>query len=109
MIQKKSLQKKFKLSLIQVNAILEIRLKQLAKLEEEKIKAEQSELEKERKDLEKTLKSKVRLKTLIKKELQADAEIHGDERKSPIVERTEASAFDENAVNFFRTCHDYSF
>ena len=95
---KKSLQKKFKLSLIQVNAILEIRLKQLAKLEEEKIKAEQSELEKERKDLEKTLKSKARLKTLIRKELQADAEIHGDERKSQIVERAEASAFDETQL-----------
>ena len=55
---KKSLQKKFKLSLIQVEAILEIRLRQLAKLEEVKIKEEQTTLEKEKKDLEKTLKSR---------------------------------------------------
>ncbi len=95
---RKSLQKKFKLSLIQVDAILEIRLKQLAKLEEEKIKLEQEELETERKDLEKILKSKTRLKTLIKRELKADSEIHGDERKSRIIERSEATAFDESAL-----------
>ena len=95
---KKSLQKKFKLSLIQVEAILEIRLRQLAKLEEVKIKEEQTTLEKEKKDLEKTLKSKSRLKTLIKKELKNDAEVHGDERKSLIVERAEATAFDESEL-----------
>ena len=92
---KKVLQKKFKLSVVQVEAILEIRLRQLAKLEEIKIKEEQGNLDTERKELEKLLGSKSRLKTLIKKELKADAEIYGDERNSPIVVREEASAFDE--------------
>ena len=80
---------------MQVEAILEIRLRQLAKLEEIKIKEEQGNLDTERKELEKLLGSKARLKTLIKKELKADAEIYGDERNSPIVVREEASAFDE--------------
>ena len=62
---KKVLQKKFKLSVIQVDAILEIRLRQLAKLEEIKITEEQGNLDSERKDLEKLLSSKTRLKTLI--------------------------------------------
>jgi topoisomerase-4 subunit A len=95
---KKVLQKKFKLSVVQVDAILEIRLRQLAKLEEIKIKEEQGNLDSERKDLEKLLGSKTRLKTLIKKELKADAEIYGDQRNSPIVTREEASAFDETEL-----------
>ena len=95
---KKVLQKKFKLSVIQVDAILEIRLRQLAKLEEIKIKEEQGNLDSERKDLEKLLGSKARLKTLIKKELKADAEVYGDERNSPIVYREEATAFDETEL-----------
>ena len=97
---KKVLQKKFKLSVIQVDAILEIRLRQLAKLEEIKIKEEQGNLDSERKDLEKLLGSKSRLKTLIKKELKADAEVYGDERNSPIVYREEAMAFDETELIF---------
>ena len=95
---KKVLQKKFKLSVIQVDAILEIRLRQLAKLEEIKIKEEKGNLDSERKDLEKILGSKARLKTLIKKELKDDLEIYGDERNSPIVAREEASAFDETEL-----------
>ena len=95
---KKVLQKKFKLSIIQVDAILEIRLRQLAKLEEIKIKEEQGNLDSERKELEKLLGSKARLKTLIKKELKADAEIYGDKRNSQIVFREEAEAFDESEL-----------
>ena len=95
---KKVLQKKFKLSVIQVEAILEIRLRQLAKLEEIKIKEEQGNLDTERKELEKILGSKSRLKTLIKNELKADAEIYGDDRNSPIVVREEATAFDETEL-----------
>ena len=95
---KKVLQKKFKLSVIQVDAILEIRLRQLAKLEEIKIKEEKGNLDSEGKDLEKILGSKARLKTLIKKELKDDLEIYGDERNSPIVAREEASAFDETEL-----------
>ena len=95
---KQFLQKKFKLSVIQVDAILEIRLRQLAKLEEIKIKEEQGNLDSERKELEKMLGSKARLKTLIKKELKADVEVYGDKRNSPIVCREEATAFDETEL-----------
>jgi len=95
---KQFLQKKFKLSVIQVDAILEIRLRQLAKLEEIKIKEEQGNLDSERKELEKMLGSKARLKTLIKKELKADVEVYGDKRNSPIVYREEATAFDETEL-----------
>ena len=92
---KAALIKKFKLSDIQADAILDLRLRQLAKLEEEKIRGEQDELNAERVDIEKTIKSKARLKTLIKKELLADAETFGDERRSEIVQRDEAQAFSE--------------
>ena len=71
---KKVLQKKYKLSSVQVDSILEIRLRQLAKLEEEKIRAEQKDLDGEKAELEKILNSKARLKTLVKKELTEDAE-----------------------------------
>ena len=95
---KKVLQKKFKLSSIQVDSILEIRLRQLAKLEEDKIRTEQKDLESEKKELEKILNSKSRLKTLVKKELTEDVEKYGDSRKSPLVQREEASAFDETEL-----------
>ena len=95
---KKVLQKKYKLSSVQVDSILEIRLRQLAKLEEEKIRAEQKDLDGEKAELEKILNSKARLKTLVKKELTEDAEKYGDERKSLLVEREEAAAFDETEL-----------
>jgi len=92
---KLALMKKFKLSELQADAILDLRLRQLARLEEEKIRGEQEELDAERVDLQKTIKSKARLKTLIKKELTEDAEAYGDERRSEIVQREEAQAFKE--------------
>lgn len=92
---KQELMKRYKLSEIQADAILDLRLRQLARLEESKIKAEQKELDAERIDLEKTIKSKARLKTLIKKELAEDAKTYGDDRVSAIVEREEAQAFKE--------------
>ena len=92
---KAALMKKFELSEIQADAILDIRLRQLARLEEAKIRGEKDELNAERVDLEKTINSKARLKTLIKKEIQADAEVYGDDRRSVIVQRAEASAFNE--------------
>ncbi|MDG2061371.1 MAG: DNA topoisomerase IV subunit A [SAR86 cluster bacterium] len=95
---KAALKKKFKLSDIQVDSILEIRLRQLAKLEEEKITAEEDFLETERKELQKILDSKSRLKTLVKKELKEDSELYGDERKSPLIEREEATAFNETEL-----------
>ena len=92
---KKTLMKKFKLSDLQANAILDIRLRQLAKLEEISIKTEQEDLASEKKELEAYLKSSSRLKTLIKKELKADSEEYGDERKSFYGEGVSAKAFDE--------------
>lgn len=89
---KAALIKKFKLSELQADAILEIKLRQLAKLEEIKIREEQSELSAEKDDIEKTLGSSARLKTLIKKELKDDQKIYGDQRRSPLVEREEAQA-----------------
>ncbi len=87
--------KKFKLSDIQAEAILRIRLRQLAKLEEIKVQTEKKELTKEREWIEKTLASNQRLKTLIKKELSEDAQKYGDERRTLIVERKEARAIRE--------------
>ncbi|GAB4267988.1 MAG: DNA topoisomerase IV subunit A [Methylomicrobium sp.] len=85
---------RFGLSDLQAEAILELKLRHLAKLEEMKIKGEQAELEKERQALEKTLASKILLNRLIKKEIQIDAEKYGDERRSPIIERESAKALD---------------
>ncbi len=92
---KAALMKRFKISDIQAEAILELKLRNLAKLEEMKIKGEQDELEAERAQLEKILGSDARLKTVIKKELTAVAEQYGDDRRSPLVERDEAKAFSE--------------
>ncbi|MGD2006728.1 MAG: DNA topoisomerase IV subunit A [Cellvibrionales bacterium] len=85
----------FGLTEIQAEAILDLKLRNLAKLEEMKIRGEQDELEQERQSIEQTLGSDARLKTLIKKELMAVVEKHGDERRSPITEREEARAFTE--------------
>ena len=92
---KPALMKRFKISDIQAEAILELKLRNLAKLEEMKITGEQNELEDERAQLEKILGSDARLKTLIKKELTAVAQEYGDDRRSPLVERDEAKAFSE--------------
>lgn len=89
---KSALMKKFKLSELQTDAILEIKLRQLAKLEEVKIREEQKSLSDERDDIEKTLGSPARLKTLIKNELKEDQKTYGDKRRSPLVTRTEAKA-----------------
>lgn len=89
---KKQLMKQFKLSDTQAEAILELKLRHLAKLEEMKIKSEQNELAKERDTLEKTLNSPARLKTLMKKELQIIKAEFGDKRRSKMVERAAAVA-----------------
>ena len=95
---KQALIKAFKISERQSEAILELRLRQLAKLEEIKIKAEQKELSDERKTLEQLLKSASRLKTFIKNEIESDAEDFGDARRSRLVEREEAKAFSETEL-----------
>ncbi len=92
---KSELIKRFSLSETQAEAILNLRLRHLAKLEEMKIRGEQTELEQERKGLEKILGSKQRLRTLIRKEIEADAEKYGDARRSPIRERAPAEALAE--------------
>lgn len=92
---KEVLMSRFELSDKQAEAILELKLRHLAKLEEQKLKGEQDELNKEREQLEKILGSDRRLKTLIRKELLADADTYGDERRSPLVERNEAKALSE--------------
>jgi len=91
---KAALQKRFKLTERQATAILEMRLKQLARLEEQKLRKEQADLQKEKKYLEGILGSKTKLKNLVARELTADAKKYGDERQSPLVEpQAEAQAF----------------
>ena len=92
---KPALMSQFNLSEIQAEAILEIKLRHLAKLEEIKIRGEQAELEKERQALEKTLNSTQRLRNLIRQEILDDAEKYGDARKSPLVNRSQAQALRE--------------
>ncbi len=86
------LMKRFDLTPAQAEAILELKLRHLAKLEEMKIKGEQDGLAKEREHLEKILGSEAKLKAQVKRELKADAKTYGDDRRSPIVEREEAQA-----------------
>ncbi len=93
---KAELIKTFKLSEIQAEAILETKLRHLAKLEEMKIRAEQEELSAEKAGLEKLLSSEKRIKTMIKNEILEDVETYGDDRRSPIVSRDAARALDEN-------------
>ncbi len=95
---KPALIKRFKLSDEQADYILDTKLRQLARLEEMKIRAEQEELALEKAQLEKLLSSDQRLKTLIKKEILDDAEAYGDKRRSPIVSREAAQAMDETAL-----------
>lgn len=92
---KAELIKRFGLSDVQAEAILNLRLRQLARLEEMKIRGEQDELSTERDALQKTLGSKQRLKTLVRKELENIADEFGDDRRSPIVQREEAQAYSE--------------
>ena len=89
---------RFNISETQAEAILELKLRHLAKLEEMKIRTEQEALEKERERLELLLGSDARLKTLVKKELIADAEEFGDARRSPIVVREAAKAIDQSEL-----------
>jgi topoisomerase-4 subunit A len=89
--------KHFTLSDIQAEAILELKLRHLAKLEEVKIKGEEEALGKERKTLELLLSSETRLKTFIKKELKAIVEEFGDQRRCQIKQDVRsAQAFSED-------------
>ena len=89
---------RFQLSEDQAEYILETKLKQLARLEEMKIRGEQDELAKERDKLLAILDSKAKLKKLIRDELTADAKKFGDARRSPLVQRGAAQAIDETEL-----------
>jgi len=95
---KQVLMERFNLSEDQANYVLDTRLRQLARLEEMKIRGEQEELQKEKQELEGILGSARKLKNLIRKELLAVAEEYGDDRRSPLVERGEAQAFRETEL-----------
>jgi topoisomerase-4 subunit A len=90
--------KRFKLSDEQAEAILDTKLRHLAKLEEMKIRDEQQRLADERADLEALLASKAKLTKLIRTEIVADAEEYGDERRTRIVERAAAQAIEETEL-----------
>ncbi|PXW01184.1 topoisomerase-4 subunit A [Pantoea ananatis] len=92
------LMSRFDISETQAEAILELKLRHLAKLEEMKIRGEQSELEKERDQLQAILASERKMNTLLKKELQADSNNFGDDRRSPLREREEAKALSETEL-----------
>ncbi|WP_439238434.1 DNA topoisomerase IV subunit A [Lonepinella sp. BR2919] len=89
---------RFNLSEEQAEAILNLRLRHLAKLEEQELKAEQDKLAEEREQLEQLLSSERRLNTLIKKEIQQDAKTYTSPRRSPLVERAEAKAISESEM-----------
>ena len=89
---------RFGLSETQAEAILELKLRHLAKLEEMKIRGEQDELSTERDHLEKTLGSERRLRTQVRREIEQDAADYGDERRSPLVERAAARPLDESSL-----------
>jgi topoisomerase-4 subunit A len=90
--------KKFTLSEKQANAILDTKLRQLAKLEEMKIKGESAKLEKEMQEIQKILSSKARLKTMVRQELQQAKKEFAQPRRSAIVERAQSQALKQEAL-----------
>jgi topoisomerase-4 subunit A len=92
------LMKRFRLSDRQAEAILELRLRNLAKLEEIRIRGELDDLAAEKADLEKTLRSKVRMSRLIRSEIEELAQVHGDDRRTVIIEREAARAIAESEL-----------
>ena len=92
------LMKRFELSDEQAEEILNTRLRHLAKLEEMKIREEQKSLAAERAQMQALLSSKARLRRLVAAEIREDADKHGDERRTRIIEREAAQAIDETAL-----------
>jgi topoisomerase-4 subunit A len=92
------LMRRFELTDVQAEAILELKLRHIARLEEVKIRGEQATLAKERDGLEKILSSEARLRRKVREEIEADAKEFGDPRRSPIVTREAAKALDEMAL-----------
>ena len=89
---------RFSLSERQADAILDLKLRHLAKLEETNLKAEQSDLADERKGIEAVLESPRKMKSLLRKEISEDAEKYGDDRRSPIMVRAEAQVMREEEL-----------
>ncbi len=92
------LTERFTLSDRQAEAILELKLRQLARLEEMKLRGEQDALAKERDQLQRILASEHMLNAMIKKEIQADIAMYGDDRRSPLTVRGEARALSEHDI-----------
>ena len=92
---RQALMRRFGLTDVQAEAILNLRLRNLARLEEVKIRAEQAELAAEREGLERILESRRRIAALVKEEIAEDAGRYGDERRSPLIERDAAQALGE--------------
>jgi topoisomerase-4 subunit A len=92
------LMKRFKLSDVQAEAILELKLRHLAKLEEIKIKGEQAELSQEEAEIQAILASTKRLKALVRSEIKEDQKNYADARRSKLVERAEAHAMREEEI-----------
>jgi len=82
----------FNLSAIQAEDILEIRLRQLARLEAIKIQQELAELRKERGTLQDILDNPSTLRRLIIREIDADAKLYGDARRTVIEEAQKATS-----------------
>jgi topoisomerase-4 subunit A len=95
---KSVLMQRFSLTDRQTESILDLKLRHLAKLEEMNIRTEQDELSKERDELQKILDSASKLKSLIRKEILEDAKLYGDNRRSPLVERSESKAIKEEEI-----------
>lgn len=95
---KPKLMERFALSDEQAEEILNTRLRHLAKLEEMKIREEQKSLGQERTEIEALLASKAKLRRLVASEIRADADKHGDDRRTKLVEREAAQAIDETTL-----------
>ncbi|HET20252.1 MAG TPA: DNA topoisomerase IV subunit A, partial [Chromatiales bacterium] len=95
---KAELMARFGLSDIQAEAILELKLRHLARLEEMQLRGEQADLAQERDGLRDLLDNEAKLRGRVREELLADAESHGDDRRAPLVEASAAQALDETAL-----------
>ncbi len=97
-VPKEALMSRFQLTERQAEAILEIKLRHLAKLEEVKLRAEHDELSALRDHLQQILASEQRLRALVKEEIIASRDLYGDKRRSPVVSRQEAQALREEDI-----------
>lgn len=95
---KAALMARFQLTERQAEAILDIKLRHLAKLEEMKLRGELDELAKERDYLHSILGSPERLRALVKAEIIQDRDTYGDPRRAPMIERQDSQALKEEDI-----------